>query len=121
MKLFNPPHPTISPQTLSSIIFPSSQNPGCTSDVCTMVLRVAVSQRKRSAMGRAAMGPPVGSPEQMREKERSEASISERSAPELNARIFSMLRVYLVSRKSSSLQNNITPIFMNSPRSTRGT
>ena len=39
-----------------------AQKPGCTLEVCTMVLRVAVSHLKREARSSLAIGPPAVSP-----------------------------------------------------------
>ena len=47
---------TCSVKILSSVVAASAHSPGCTLDVCNMVLRVAVSHRKRLAMGSWLMG-----------------------------------------------------------------
>ena len=105
----------------SRVASASSQNPGCTLEVWTTVLLVAVNHRKREARSSEAIGPPALSPLQIRSILWRCSSTSWQSRSPHKALNRSLLTVNLDESYFRSLQYKITPTFRNSSRSTLGT
>ena len=67
-KVFGSSYNTKSACSFSNALTGSEHRPGCTLEVCSMVLRVAVSHLKRLAVSNRAIGPPSAWPVAMRSK-----------------------------------------------------
>src|SRR5690606_16212450 len=106
---------------LASVCAASAVNPGCTGEGWMMVLRLAVSQRKRSAGTNAAMAPPEGSPCAISRKADACRCSSSRSASGKSEAQRAQSDSMRASTNRCARQYSTTPTLMYSPRSTRGT
>lgn len=99
----------------------SAQNPVWTGEVCTTVLRGAVSQRKRSPAGNTPIDPVSALPLHTSSNMHRCASISGMFTSPCNARRRCSFSSNAIWRNSWAAQYRMMPTFRNSSRSTRGT
>src|SRR5579872_1562020 len=115
-----PDYSTCSWYNFSKVSVGSSQRPGCTLEVCTTVLRVAVSHRKREGISSCAMAPPSLLPRHIWANECRCDFNSAISILLENEQSLSSSTAHIHCKNFSLGQYKITPTLRNSSRSTCG-